>query len=200
MRTAYCFDMDGTLTRQEVLPIIARQLGIEPEISVLTQATINGILPFDQSFRLRVRLLSQYPVKTVCQIVRNIILHDKIINFIRSKPEDCYIVTGNLDVWIVDFMNFVGCKYYCSQAELENGEIKGISHILNKSEAISKVRALGYDRIVSVGDGMNDVSMLETSDIGIAFGSVHAPVLSLIKIANYVTFSESGLCNILNML
>jgi P-type E1-E2 ATPase len=62
------------------------------------------------------------------------------------------------------------------------------------------VRALGYDRIVSVGDGMNDVSMLETSDIGIAFGSVHAPVLSLIKIANYVTFSESGLCNILNML
>lgn len=57
MRTAYCFDLDGTLTRQELLPLIASSVGLEDEIEVLTQATIDGFLPFDKSFKLRVRLL-----------------------------------------------------------------------------------------------------------------------------------------------
>ena len=45
MTTAYCFDLDGTLTRQELLPLIASSVGLEDEISVLTQATIDGLLP-----------------------------------------------------------------------------------------------------------------------------------------------------------
>ena len=57
MKTAYCFDLDGTLTRQELLPLIASSIGLEDEISVLTEATINGVLSFDKSFKLRVRLL-----------------------------------------------------------------------------------------------------------------------------------------------
>ena len=127
MRTAYCFDMDGTVTMEEVLPILARELGIEPEISVLTQATINGLLPFDQSFALRVRLLSQVPILKVKSIIRAINLNPTILFFLQSKPSDCFIVTGNLDVWIEDLMKYIGCEYFSSTAKLENGEIIGIT-------------------------------------------------------------------------
>ena len=43
MATAYCFDLDGTLTQQELLPLIASSVGLEDEISVLTEATINAV-------------------------------------------------------------------------------------------------------------------------------------------------------------
>ncbi len=54
------FDFDGTITRQEVLPLIAREIDMEDEIATLTRATMDGLLDFRKSFRLRCRLLSQF--------------------------------------------------------------------------------------------------------------------------------------------
>lgn len=200
MKTAFCFDMDGTLTKQEVLPLIARKVGIEPEISVLTKATIEGLLPFEQSFSLRVKLLAGYPIKLVNDIIDNMPVHELMLKFIQDNSDNCFVVTGNLDVWVDKYIKNIGCRYFCSEAKIENNMISGVKNTLKKSDAIKEIRNLGFDRVVAIGDGMNDMQMFEESDISIAFGGVHRPADSLIKISNYVTFSERGVWNILKML
>ena len=58
--TAFCFDLDGVVTSQELLPLIAEELGYYEEIKALTDATIKGIIPFESSFRLRCRIPVSY--------------------------------------------------------------------------------------------------------------------------------------------
>ncbi len=200
MKTAFCFDMDGTITKLEVLPLLARELGIEPEMSILTQATINGFLPFDQSFRLRIRLLADIPIHKVQNIVENVPLQTQIINFIQANLGNCYIVTGNLDIWIEKLIKKIGCNFYSTKAEYSGDKLMGLKTSFSKAEAIKDLRNKGYGRIVAIGDGMNDVQMFEVADIKIAFGGVHQPVLSLIKLSDYVIYNEKSLCNLLKML
>src|SRR5690554_175911 len=118
MRTAFCFDLDGTLTKEEILPQIARKLGIYEEIDLLTNITMQGLITFDKSFKLRVKLLSSIPISEVKKIVDGIIIDENLQNFIQKHKENCFIVTGNLDVWVKDFIQEkYGCKFFSSIAE-----------------------------------------------------------------------------------
>lgn len=199
MKTAYCFDLDGTVTKNEILPALSNEIGLHEEMEALTKATIQGVIPFSSSFKLRCKLLEDLPVSRAQEIVLNMALHDKIIGFIERKKEDSYILTGNLDIWIKHLMGRINCTFYCSKAEVVNDRLKGITTILNKAQAVKKIKEK-YDSIVSIGDGMGDVPMFEESDINIAFGGVHMPVDTVIEMSNYITFNEDGLCNILNTL
>ena len=42
MRTAFCFDLDNTITRQEILPVLADDLGLADDMAVLTRLTMDG--------------------------------------------------------------------------------------------------------------------------------------------------------------
>ena len=81
MNTAFCFDLDGTVTQDEVLPFLARNIGLFDEIDALTMATINGHIPFEKSFKLRVRLLSSIPISEVHRALKNISLHKMLTEF-----------------------------------------------------------------------------------------------------------------------
>jgi soluble P-type ATPase len=85
---------------------------------------------------------------------------------------------------------------FSSLAHVENDNLLGIKHILSKHEAILELRK-NFDYIVAIGDGMNDCSMFEIADKGIAFGGVHEPVTSLIKMSDYVCYDSVGLVGLL---
>lgn len=72
MKTAFCFDLDGTLTKTEILPCIASDLGVSDEIATLTRATMEGHIEFEPSFRLRCLILGQVAPEVVRAIVTNI--------------------------------------------------------------------------------------------------------------------------------
>ena len=112
--TAFCFDLDGTVTTTEVLPCIASELEVTEEMAILTRATMDGHIPFDSSFRLRCLLLGQIPLEKVRQLVSNVPLDENISNFIRDRSSDCYIVTGNLDIWIEPLIEKLGCSVFFS--------------------------------------------------------------------------------------
>jgi phosphoserine phosphatase len=199
-KTGFCFDLDGTVTRLEVLPVIAAELGLAEEIGFLTQMTIRGQIPFEMSFRLRCRLLAEIEVDTVARIVEQVPLDQTIAAFIRDRPDQCHIVTGNLDVWIRRLASSLGCGVYSSKAETRaDGRLGTLTQVLRKSTAIRDLRSQ-YDRVVCIGEGFNDLPMFEEADIGVAYGGVHAPAREVVDNATYVVEQGDALCRLLNTL
>ncbi len=198
-RTAFCFDLDGTVTTAEVLPCIASEIGVSDEIATLTRATMDGHIEFEPSFRLRCLILGQVPVARVQEVVKGIPLNESILSFIQTNKADCFLVTGNLENWILPIAERCGCRMYSSKGYSEAGELK-LTTILNKGDAVSKIREQGYERVVAVGDGMNDVPMLEAADIGISFGGVHSPSPSAVSVSDYIIHEGDVLCRMLRAL
>lgn len=198
-KTAFLFDLDGTITRAELLPIIARHAELEEEIAALTEATIAGVIPFQKSFRLRVALLRHIPVEVISHAVLQVPLYEQIVDFIQTNASNSFIVTGNLDVWVNSLLQSIGCAKFTSQASiLPQGGIQ-LDHILDKAAAVATIRR-DFDRIVSVGDGMGDVPMFEASDIRVAFGATHDPIDSLLEHTDYICFRQESLCRLLTQL
>ncbi len=194
-KTIICFDLDGTITAQEILPELSKEIGLYDEISALTKATISGIIPFKQSFLLRCKLLKDVPIRKVHSIINNIELNQSIVDFINNNRDNCIVLTGNLDIWIEPLMEKIKCKFLCSKAKERNGRLGEVLSVIDKGEAISNLSA---PKIISVGDGMGDVSMFEKSDVRVSFGKVHYPIESLIKVSDYICFNENTLCKLLN--
>ena len=67
MNEKFCFvfDMDGTVTACETLPLIGKYFGIDNEIKKLTQNAIAGNVPYLENFIYRIHLLADYPVKVI---------------------------------------------------------------------------------------------------------------------------------------
>jgi phosphoserine phosphatase len=92
------FDLDGPIIDTELLPLIGRELGLERELERLTRLTMDGVLPFETSFRYRVDLLKATPISRVQEIVASAPLNPEIADFIAANRDRCLIVTGNCDV------------------------------------------------------------------------------------------------------
>lgn len=197
MTTAFCFDLDGTITREEILPKIAVAAGIQDEISALTMATIQGHIPFRKSFLLRCRLLDDVPISLVQSIVATMPMHDHVVSFIQSRPEQCFVITGNLDVWVDPLRTQLGCRFYASSARVQDDRLIGVEHVLDKYQAVGELRKR-FSKIVAVGDGMGDVAMFEAAEVAIAFGGTHDPVQSLVENATHLTYDERTLCRLLS--
>lgn len=196
-KVAICFDLDGTVTKQEILPLISKELGIFEEINLLTQITLKGLIPFQNSFKLRVKLLDSIAISVVKKIVSSTLIDPHIQQFIETHADQCYIVTGNLDVWVEELIEQqLGCQFFSSLAEKSGDKLLGLKSILDKRDAILQLRNQ-YEHIITVGDSMNDCSMFEVADTKIAFGGVHEPVESLIKLSNYVIYDSKSLVQVL---
>ena len=196
---AFCFDFSGTITKEEIVPALGKELGIFEEIQMLTEATSNGEIPPLNSFSLRFNLIKDLDLYKSQEIISNIELNQKILEFIKKNSENSFIITSALDVWIKKLKNRIPCKFFSSIAKLENDKIVGIGNFLNKAEAINQISS-EFDEIIAIGGDMGDVEMFQVADRSIAFLKSHKPIQSLIEESDFVTFSEEGLCNILNTL
>ena len=95
----FIFDLDGTVTSQETLPLIASHFGVQEEIEELTHRTIRGNVPFMESFIKRVHILGKLPVSEVSSLLENVPLYEKVRTFILANIDKCAIATGNLSCW-----------------------------------------------------------------------------------------------------
>lgn len=197
--TCFAFDLDGTVTKQELLPLIAGALNLEKEMRLLTTLTINGMIPFEDSFRLRCACLKTAPISEIRNIVEEVELDQEVVTFIQENRERCAIVTGNLDVWIAPLAEKLGCMCFSSTAIVHNGQLSEVGSVLRKNHPVLELKKT-FKRVVAVGDGVNDMPMFDAADVRIAYGGVHLPAKQLVQMADYVTFSGSALCRMLNTL
>lgn len=193
------FDLDGTVTAQETLPVIAQHFGVEEKLAELTAQTVQGNVPFIESFIRRVNILGGLPVSEISELLAQVPLYPQLYAFIQAHRDDCVIVTGNLSCWCEGLHNKIQCKTYCSEAEVVDNRVVKLKSILRKEQIVDLYKAAG-EQVVFVGDGNNDLEAIRHADISIATGLTHNPARSLYAICDYIIFNENALCRQLNQL
>lgn len=194
----FLFDLDSTITQKEILPTISEKINRQKEMRELTEATMNGIMPFKQSFLERVKILSDISVKEINNLVLNIPLNNAIADFIRKNHKRCYVVTGNLDVWISGLMEKLNMQnhYFCSKAYVENDKISKVISVLDKNLTVQQF----VQPFVAMGDGDNDSDMAMQAKIAIGYGGVRHIAPSLLQNIDYAFVDDKRCVNFLNSL
>ena len=189
----FLFDLDGTVTSKETLPIIAEHFRCKNEIAELTARTVAGNVPFVESFIRRVNILGQYSVEETNRLLTAVPLYPELAKFIEDHKKDCVIVTGNLTCWCEGLFKKIGCQCYGSDAECEGDKVVKLKTILRKEAIVDQYKALG-ETVVFIGDGNNDLEAIRHANISIAAGLTHNPAQSLLAVCDYVIFNEKTLC------
>ncbi|MBQ8507411.1 MAG: HAD family phosphatase [Clostridia bacterium] len=194
----FLFDLDSTITKCELLPLLAEENGLREEMAARTERSMAGNGDFAADFAARVELLRPVPLHRAREIIENAPVHGEIAAFLREHRDRCWIVTGNLDAWISGLVRRLGMegRCLCSAAETAGDRLLGIRSILDKAAA---ARQFAHP-FAAIGDGSNDAGMLRAADVGIAFGGARRISDELRSAADMVFEDEIALCAFLRTL
>jgi len=174
-------DVDGTLILEEVIDLLGREAGREEEISQITSQAMRGELNFERSLRDRVSLLEGLPISVFDKVFKSIHLTPNVQEFISILQKNGIqvgLVSGGFIPLVERLAKSLGITYFsANNLEVKDGHLTGklIGQIISpqvKKETLEQWRKelkLSKDRTVAIGDGANDLLMLKSSELGIAF-------------------------------
>ena len=194
----FAFDLDSTVTRCELLPLLAREVGLENEMAALTEACMQSGADFAPGFAARVELLRTIPLDRARKIAASVPLHEGIAAFLRANAPRCRILTGNLDVWIAELIASLDMtdRCLCSKASCRDNRLLCVEAALDKGRAATELPR----PFVAIGDGSNDIPLLRAADLAIAFAGSRAPSQEVLRAADVVIDDENALCALLEQL
>lgn len=197
----FFFDLDATITKAEILQEIAEKTDKKEQIDALMK-NVSEDVPFYHTFIEKIMVLKSVPISTVRNIVNNISLSDKIVEFIRENKDRCYIVTSVPDVWVDALMSELGMqeRYFSTKAISQGDYVVGIEQIIDKGQAVRQIVEETGCLSVVTGDGNNDAQMMVVADVSIGYGGVRAVSPTVLKCATHVVYSEDRLCQFLRQL
>jgi phosphoserine phosphatase len=196
MNRIFLFDFDGTISKREMVPLLAEGSILEESISKLTQDTVNGLVEFEESYRRRVKLLENIPQSEICKKFEQALVHEKLLSWIIDHREICYVVSGQLDIWMNPWLNKHGLNGFTSQAKYSANSIH-LEKIIKK-EDIAKLFP-NHD-LITIGDGANDVPLMRKSKFSIGAELIHSVPSKLWDVADVIIWKEESLCQVLSQL
>ena len=174
-------DVDGTLILEEVIDLLGREVGREEEISQITSRAMRGELDFESSLRKRVSLLEALPVSVFDKVFKSIHLTpnaQKFISILQKNGILVGLVSGGFTPIVERLAKSLGIAYFsANQLEVKEGLLTGklIGQIINpevKKDILEQWRKelkVPNERTLAIGDGANDLLMLKSAGLGIAF-------------------------------
>ena len=174
-------DVDGTLILEEVIDLLGREAGCEEEIAQLTSQAMRGELDFESSLRKRVSLLEDLSISVFDKVFNSIHLSpnaQEFISILQKKGILVGLVSGGFTPIVERLAKSLGIAYFsANQLEVKDGLLTGklVGHIISpevKKETLEKWRKelkFSKERTIAIGDGANDLLMLKSSGLGIAF-------------------------------
>ena len=174
-------DVDGTLILEEVIDLLGREAGCEEEISQITSQAMRGELDFESSLSKRVSFLEGLSISVFDKVFNSIHLSpnaQKFISILQKNGILVGLVSGGFTPIVDRLAKSLGIAHFsANQLEVKDGLLTGklVGHIISpevKKETLEQWRKefkLPKERTVAIGDGANDLLMLKSAGLGIAF-------------------------------
>ncbi len=177
------FDVDSTLVQGEVIEMLAARAGAEAEVRAVTEAAMRGELDFAQSLHQRVAVLAGLPASVLDEVAAELELTPGARTTIRTLKRvgfRCGVVSGGFTRVIAPLARELELDF-CAANELEVVDDRLTGRVLGEvvdrpGKAVALRRFAGesgvpLEQCVAVGDGANDIDMLTTAGLGIAFNA-----------------------------
>ncbi|MBO4955818.1 MAG: phosphoserine phosphatase SerB [Muribaculaceae bacterium] len=181
-RRLICFDMDSTLIGTEVIDELAERAGVGDRVRAITEQAMRGEIDFTESFTRRVSLLKGLDSSVMKEIAESLPITeglDRLMTVLKRTGYKTAILSGGFTYFGNYLKQRFGFDYvYANELELDdNGVLTGryLGDIVDgkrKAELlrlIAQVENLNIKQTIAVGDGANDLPMLATAGLGIAF-------------------------------
>jgi phosphoserine phosphatase len=206
-------DMDSTLIQQEVIDLLAERCGVGAEVAAITQSAMRGELDFADSLTARVKLLAGANAEILESVKTSITLTPGARTLIRTLHKLGHkvgVVSGGfLDV-IEPLLKELEIDFYrANKLEITDGKLSGnvLGSIVDKNGKALALREFAsaenvtLSQTIAIGDGANDLGMLELAGLGIAFNakpavraaansSINSPYLDSVLYLMGITRSE----------
>ena len=206
-RRLVAFDMDSTLINAEVIDELAKLHGVGDTVAAITERAMRGELHFKDSFRARARLLQGLPEASLRDVASSVTLNDGAHRLLRSLRHFGFktaIISGGFQ-YVGDRLaeelniDYVFANTLEIQAGAMTGEVLGdIVDAERKAELLAEIAAregISAQQTIAIGDGANDLPMLNTAGLGVAY---HAK--PVVKETASHAISEFGLDSVLYLM
>ena len=175
------FDMDSTLIQTEVIDEMADVLGVGPEVREITELAMNGEMNYDESLKMRVSKLKGLKKEQMQEILNRLPLTPGVEEFVKTVQGLGYklaLISGGFSFFAQALKEKLGLDYaFANDLQMIDdtltGEVEGV--IVNPEQksmllkVIAQQEKISLDQVVAIGDGANDLPMLATAGLGIAF-------------------------------
>lgn len=177
------FDMDSTLIQGEIINELARVRGCEDKVSEITARAMGGELDFSESLRERVSLLEGTPVGVLDEVYRSIKLAEgarELILVLKRLGYRLAVISGGFTFFTNRLKTELGLDYaYANKLEVKDGYLTGrVSGVIvdgvrkgDLLNTLAQTEGIGTDQVIAIGDGANDLQMLELAGLGVAFNA-----------------------------
>ncbi|WP_289089605.1 phosphoserine phosphatase SerB [uncultured Bacteroides sp.] len=181
MRRLICFDMDSTLIQTECIDELAERAGVGEQVKAITERAMRGEIDFKESFTERVALLKGLDESVMKEIAENLPITEgveRLMFVLKHYGYKIAILSGGFTYFGEYMKRKFGIDYvYANELEIENGKLTGryLGEIVDgkrKAELLrllAQVEKVDIAQTIAVGDGANDLPMLSTAGLGIAF-------------------------------
>ena len=180
-RRLICVDLDSTLIQTEVIDELAERAGVGAEVRAITLSAMRGELDFKESFRRRVALLKGLPTSAKDDVIAHLPITegaDRLFSVLKQCGFKIAILSGGFTFVAKYLQKRFDIDYvYANTLEDNDGVLTGryVGDIVDGNrkadllELIAQAEKIDLRQVIAVGDGANDLKMLNKAGLGIAF-------------------------------
>lgn len=182
-RKLLVMDVDSTLIQQEVIELLADYAGKKDEVAAVTEAAMRGELDFAQSLHARVATLAGLPLDVIGKVQGEIMLSDgaaTLVAAFHAAGHSVGVVSGGFNQILEPLARELELDYWqANDLEIVDGFLTGkvLGAVIDRAAKETYLRqwaateGIAMADTIAVGDGANDLDMLEAAGLGIAFNA-----------------------------
>ena len=174
-------DVDSTLIMEEGIDLLGEEAGVGAQVAAITERAMRGELDFEAALRERVGLLKGLPEDIFTQIAEKIHFTpgaEELVDELHKRGYKVGLVSGGFHETVDRLAEQLGIDYVkANRLEVQQGFLTGqvLGEIVTKDTKLAMLKAwaaenqLELNQTIAMGDGANDLPMIQAAGIGIAF-------------------------------